>query len=152
MQKQRKTGQQDWTMIVWSLSILKWKWKWKSKVAQSCPTLCDPMDCSPPGFSFHGIFQAWVLEWGTISFPRGSSRPRDWTQVSHIAGRGFTIWATREAGRKGEEIKTTCLVLLLPFFIRYNIPGILGYRDLQNLSPVGSKGQDFPPSQLNGIW
>ena len=67
------------------------------EVAQSCPTLCDPMDCSPPGSSIHGIFQARVLEWVAISFLRGSSQPRDGTQVSHIAGRRFTIWATREA-------------------------------------------------------
>ena len=59
------------------------------EVAQSCPTLCDPMDYSLPGFSVHGIFQARVLEWGAISFSRGSSRPRDWTQVSCIVGRRF---------------------------------------------------------------
>ena len=69
--------------------------KW-SEVAQWCPTLCDPMDCSLPGSSIHGIFQARVLEWVAISFSRGSSWPRDWTQVSRIAGRRFTIWATRE--------------------------------------------------------
>ena len=70
--------------------------KW-SEVAQSCPTLCDPMDCSPAGSLVYGIFQAWILEWVAISFSRGSSRPRDWTQVSRIVGRCFTIWATREA-------------------------------------------------------
>ena len=48
----------------------------KSEFAQSCPTFCDPMDCSPPGSSIHGIFQARVLEWGAISFSRGSSQPR----------------------------------------------------------------------------
>ena len=72
----------------------------ESEVAQSCPTLCDPMDCSPPGFSIHGIFQAWVLEWVAISFSRGSSRPRDWNWVSRIAGRCFTIWATRESYKR----------------------------------------------------
>ena len=46
-------------------------------VAQSCPTLCDPMDCSPPGFSVYGISQARILEWVAISFSRGSSQPRD---------------------------------------------------------------------------
>ena len=71
--------------------------EWVSEVAQSCPTLCDPMDCSIPGSSVHGIFQAKVLEWVAISFSRGSSWPRDWTLVSHIAGRRFTVWATREA-------------------------------------------------------
>ena len=55
------------------------------KVAQSCPTLCDPMDCSPPGFSVHGIFQARILEWVAIPFSRGSSRPRDRTWVSYTA-------------------------------------------------------------------
>ena len=66
-----------------------------NKGAHSCLTLCDPMDCSLPGSS-HGIFQARVLEWAAISFSRGSSPLRDWTQVSHIVGRHFTIWATRE--------------------------------------------------------
>ena len=69
----------------------------KSEVAQLCPILCNPMDCSLPGSSVHGLFQARVLESVAISFSRGSSQPRDWTWVSHIAGRRFTIWATREA-------------------------------------------------------
>ena len=69
--------------------------KKESEVVQLCLTLCDPMDCSLPGSSLHGIFQARVLEWVAISFSRGSSQPRDW--LSHIAGRRFTIWATREA-------------------------------------------------------
>ena len=68
-----------------------------SEVAQPCPTLCNPMDCSLPGSSIHGIFQARVLEWVAISCSRGSSWPRDRTQVSHIVGRHFTVWATREA-------------------------------------------------------
>ena len=117
------------------------KVKSESEVAQSCLTLSDPIDCSLPGSSIHGIFQARVLGWVTIafsgiyyecifshvqlfatpwtvarqaplsmgfskqeywsgvsmSFSRGSSRPRDRTQVSRIAGRRFTLWATREA-------------------------------------------------------
>ena len=68
----------------------------QSKVAQSCPTLCDPMDCSPPGSSVYGILQARILERVAISFSRRSSRSRDWTWVSHIVGRRFTVWATRE--------------------------------------------------------
>ena len=52
-----------------------------SEVAQSCPTLCDPMDCSLQGSSVHGIFQAVVLEWIAISFSRGSSRPRHASKV-----------------------------------------------------------------------
>ena len=57
----------------------------------------DPMDCSPPGFSVHGILQARILESVAILFSWGSSWPMDQTQVSRIAGRFFTIWATREA-------------------------------------------------------
>ena len=64
----------------------------ESEVAQSCPTLCDPMDCSPPGSSAHEILQARILEWVAISFSKGSSQPRDRTQVSRIAGRHFIIW------------------------------------------------------------
>ena len=55
-------------------------------VAKSCPTLCDPIDCSPPHSSVHGILQGTILEWIAISFSRGSSWPRDWSQVSCIAG------------------------------------------------------------------
>ena len=68
-----------------------WGVKVKRKVSQSCPTLWDPMDC------VHGILQAKILEWGAISFSRGSSLLRDRTWVSHIAGGFFTSWATRES-------------------------------------------------------
>ena len=60
-------------------------------VAQSCPTLCDPMDYSPPGSSVHGILQARILEWVAMPFSRGSSQPRDRTQVSRTAGGFFII-------------------------------------------------------------
>ena len=65
-----------------------------SEVAQSCPTLCDPMDYSLPGFSIHRIFQARVLEWVAISFTRGSTWHKDQIWVSRIAGRGVTLRAT----------------------------------------------------------
>ena len=62
-----------------------------SEVTQSCLTLRDSMDCSPPGFSIHGVFQARILEWIAVSFSRGSFPPRDRTQVSCIEGRRFTL-------------------------------------------------------------
>ena len=69
---------------------LKWNsYSFTCVHAQSCPTLCNPKDCSPPGSSVHGILQARILEWVAISFSRGSSYLRDWTQVScvfYIAG------------------------------------------------------------------
>ena len=68
----------------------------ESEVAQSCPAFCDPMDHNLPGFSIHGIFQARVLEWVATSFSTISSPPRDQTCVSHIIGRHFTVWATKE--------------------------------------------------------
>ena len=61
------------------------------KVVQSYLTLCDPMDCSPPGSSVHGILQARILEWVAIPFSRGYSQPRDQTQVSRIAGGFLTM-------------------------------------------------------------
>ena len=57
----------------------------------SCLTFCNPMD-----YTVHGILQARILEWVTVPFPRGSSQPRDWTQVSRIVHRFFTSWATSE--------------------------------------------------------
>jgi len=92
------------------MKIMEVKW---GEVTQSCPTLCDPMDCSPPGSLVHGIFQAWILEWVAIPFSRGSSQPRDRTQVSHIVSRCFTIWATREAPKiMGSPLKGPLFTLL----------------------------------------
>ena len=86
---------------MWELKLAKWRVKdmclqgtylKKVKVPQSCLTLCDPMD-----YTVHGILQARILEWVTFPFSRGSSQPRNWTQVSSIAHRFFSSWATREA-------------------------------------------------------
>ena len=82
--------------IYWLITNIKYL-KVKSEVAQLCLILCDPMDCSLPGFSVYGIFQAKVVERVAISFSRGSSWTKDRTQVSHNASRCFTLWATREA-------------------------------------------------------
>ena len=71
----------------------------ESEATQSCPTICDAMNCSLSGSSVHGVFQARVLEWVAVPFSRGSSRPRDWTWVSCIAGKFFTIWAIRETDK-----------------------------------------------------
>ena len=77
--------------------LMKTEW---CLVTKSCLTLCDPMDCSPPGSSVHGISQARILEWDAISFSNGYSRPRDWTQVSCIGRWILYYWAIREAGLK----------------------------------------------------
>ena len=97
------------------------------KVTQSCLTLCDPMHCSPPGSSVHGILQARMLEWVAIPFSRASSQPRDQTQVSCIVGRFFTLWAIREAlkchrekclVRMPSELTLNLLALFIPFMGR----------------------------------
>ena len=102
----------------------------KSEVAQLCPALCDPMGCSLAASSIHGIFQASILERVAISFSRSSSLPRDWTQVSHIVGRSFTLWATREdlKGRSPGKIfypLKYCIFLLDLFLILLSIPTVI---------------------------
>ena len=83
--------------VTWGACVLWTHW-WMLLLcvcAQSCLTLCDPMHCSLPGSSVHGILQARTLQWVDIPFSRGSSRLRDWTLVSCIASRFFTVWGTR---------------------------------------------------------
>ena len=88
-----------------------WKWEWSHSVVSNSlrPHGLQPTMEEVPGFSVHGIFQARILEWVAISFSRRSSLPRDWTLVSWIVGRHFTIWTTREvhqeAVRKGAEYR-----------------------------------------------
>ena len=77
------------TSATWEALLLTWS---EVKVTQLCPTLCNPM-----GYAVYGILQARILEWVAFPFSRGSSQPRDQTQVSWIAGGFFTSWATREA-------------------------------------------------------
>ena len=61
--------------IIYVCVCITYMYESEREVAQLCPALCDPMDCSPPGSSIHGILQARILEWVAISFPRGSSDP-----------------------------------------------------------------------------
>ena len=104
----------------------------ESEVAQLCPTLCNPMDGSLPGSEVHGIFQARILEWATISFSRGSSQPRDWTKVSCIADRRFAIWAAAAAA--AANLLQSCLTLCDPIDSSppgSPVPGILQARILE---------------------
>ena len=95
-------------------------------VAQSYPTVWDPVNCSLPGSSVHEILQARILEWVAIPFSRGSSWPKDQIWVSCIAGRFFTVWATREVSYKVIKIILTiffCHTFLSPwliFLLEYN--------------------------------
>ena len=87
-----KLGKITW----WYCSNFLNAWKVEVLVTQSCPTLCDPMVYSLPSSSVHLLLQARVLDSVAIFF-LGSTQPRNWTHVSCIAGKFFTIWVTREA-------------------------------------------------------
>ena len=116
------------------------KVKRESEFSQSCPTLSDPMDCSLPGASIHGIFQARVLEWGdiafseiflwapffwrgetrilewvTIPFSRIASWPRDWTRISCIVS--STLWATLDPSFNHNKARTQKWKILNVVFV-----------------------------------
>ena len=115
-------------LCFWYAGEVKW-----SEVAQSCPTVCDPMDCSLPGSSVHGIFQAVVLEWIAISFSRGSSQARDRTQVSHSVDRRLTVWTTREVWYAGSvqfsSVAQSCPTLFDPMNRSTpSLPGVLHHQ------------------------
>ena len=87
---------------------------------QSCPTLCDPVDCSPPGSSVQGISQARVLEWIAISSSRGSSWPRDWTRVSRVSCIGRRVLPLSHWGSHvDQKIKYWSKHISLGFCLRY---------------------------------
>ena len=75
---------------------------------QSCPTLCNPIDCSQPGPSAHGIFQAITVKWVAMPSSRGSSKPRGRTQVSCTASRFITVWATERESEVAQSCPTLC--------------------------------------------
>ena len=94
------------------------------------------VDYSSPVSSVHGILQARILKWVAIPFSRGSSQPRDWTWVSHSAGRFFTTWATREALAKVcAKLFQSCMTLCDP----------MGY------SPWGSSVREDSPGKNTGV-
>ena len=103
-----------------TIGLPRWQW---SEVAQSCPILCDPMDCNLTGSSIHGIFLARILEWVAMPFSRGSSRPRGRTHIPCIGKWFLNHWTTREVPRllfkrmiptqQGSKVSGTILMPLL---------------------------------------
>ena len=90
-------GTWEWTSVLWNTEEEKANLSPVCLLSRSVmPNSCDPIDCSLPGSSIHGILQVRILGWVAISFFRGSSWPRNWTQVSCIAVRLFTDWAMRD--------------------------------------------------------
>ena len=94
--KSKRVPEKHLILLYWPYQSL-WLCEWRNvKLLSRVQLFETPMDCTLPGSSIHGIFQARVLERVAISFSRGSSQPKDWTWVSCIANRCFTIWVTRE--------------------------------------------------------
>ena len=127
--------------LYWGCYVKHHESKVKVLAAQSPKTLHNPVDCSPPGSSVHGTFQARILKGVVVSFSRGSSWPRDWTQVPHITGRFFTIWATREALKHLEDKQNTIsITIFLPFLA-------LAHYSLHLESPIPPASSDeyYPP-------
>ena len=83
----------------------------KVLVAQSCPTLCNPIDCSPQGYSVHGILQARILEWVAVPFCRGSSQARDWTGSPHI----LILWLKSPSAVILRSKITIILIIIMDF-------------------------------------
>ena len=114
-------------------------------VAKLCLTLCNPMDCSPPGSSARGISQARRLEWVAISFSRESSQPREQTQVSCIAGRLYCL------SHQGNPLFKDKFF----FFKKKNKPQYLNHSDVsrqQSLNIITCSG-DFPVTdQIVTLW
>ena len=123
-------------------------WECACSVTPSCLTLWDPMDCSPPTSSVHGILQSSILEWVAMPSPRGYSWPRDQTCISCITGGFFTIWATGRLNdgnsafiiRDIREIPSSCS--LSPF-----------HEDTVRRWPSASQGED-PQQEVNlpALW
>ena len=173
------SGNSNWNSALWELEwekegfghlewILKYILLWKAwqirmslygqPVNQSCLTLCDPTD-----YTVHGILQARILEWVAFPFSRGSSQPRNQTQVSRTAGGFFTSWATREAhigciGQRIDAFELWCWRRLLKSPL-----------DCKEIQPVHSEGDqpwDFfgrnaakaetpvlwPPHEKSWLW
>ena len=124
----------------------------KSEVAQSCLTLCDPIDGSLPGSAVHGIFQARILEWAAISFSRGSSQPRDRTQFSCIADRCLP---SEPLGKLVKNLKLLMnLIIFKGYLNRFLFVGELNHRCLQNLmiSVIHSCILNFSTALLKCNW
>ena len=96
-------GAPNWKLLKCQTTQTTVRVKWQSLCRVR---LCNSMNCSWPGSSVHGILQARILEWVALPFSRGSSRPRRWTCVSLIAGRLFSVWATRKPYPNATNSKT----------------------------------------------
>ena len=116
------------------------KWKSEVLVSQLCPTLCNSIDCSPPGSSVHRILQSKIPEWITIPFSRGYFHPRHWTWSFCIAGRYFIIWGTKEAHICHIYTYNSICYIHVNVnrkFLKENLEQINNYQQIENISKIG---------------
>ena len=106
----------------------------------------DLMDHSLPGSSVYGVLQARILEWVAMLFSRESSRPRDWIQVSRIAGRYFTIWATWEALRVMSSAYLRLLIFLPAILIQACASSSLAFCMMYSICKLNNQGDNIQPS------
>ena len=120
----------------------------ESEVTQSCPTLCNPIDHSLPGSAVHGIFQARVLEWVAVSFSRGSSRPRDQTQVSSIVGRRFYC-LSHQGSHSAVRVISPAYLRLFMFLPEILIPACdsssLAFHMMYSVYKLNKQGDSIQP-------
>ena len=133
-----------------------------AKSLQSCPTLCDAMDCSPPGSSVHGIFLARILEWVGISFSRGSFQPKDSTLISCVSCIADSL-PTEPTG-KPVYTYTCCIFICTDAYVCMCVyvylvptgPVSLETADTSSPCPVPSIGPSgsilFPPPPYSPSW
>ena len=121
-------------------------------VAQSCPTLCDPVDCSPPGSSVHGISQARILGWIALSSSRGSSRPGDHTRVSCTAGRFFTTEPLGKSSQGHRRGLFTRLNLSYPLLSGCSslLSSSLNFQSLRSFTPMESEASWLKAGKPDG--
>ena len=138
-----------------------WQCACMLKSLQLCPTLCNPMDCSPPGSSVHGILQARILEWVAMPSSRGSSQPRDWIHVSYgpcIAGGFFTAELLGKCLHMGVCVWYICTIymhLLHPSLVCFCILTIVNNAALKKPGSINAANLKHESktwvSQLNGL-
>ena len=104
-----QAGSLPLTITTWEALLMTTEGKGKVLVAHSCPALCNPMDCSPPGSSVHGMLQARILEWVAISYSRGSYQPRDWAWFSCMQADSLPSEPPQKQSLKHKRSTTTHL-------------------------------------------
>ena len=122
--------------------------KVKVLVTQSCLTLCDLMDCSPPGSSVHGILQARILEWVAVSSSRGSSRPGDRICVSYVSCVGRWVFYHKRHLGSESEVAQLCPTLATPWTPAYQAPPSMGFSRQKYRSGVPLPS----PSLYSRLW